>query len=251
MSERIRNAMLAFAVAVALAASAQIPPAPAAVVQRLNYETGNWIQWTGVQALPGRAAIVRSPVRQGRFAARFVVHPGDDPINSSGERSEVYALTGEHEGVNSWWAWSTYFPQDFRPNPGTWNVFTQWHHTGPVCSPPVNFIVDGSARPQRLLLQLRGGWVDPVTCQAQFDRRFRIGTLRRGRWYDFRFHVRWSANPARGLVALWVNGRRVFRRAGIPTLYPGQTVYVKQGFYRNDSGFSTAIYHDGLRRFRP
>lgn len=250
MPQRSRKPVWALPLALVVVALV-VPAADARVLLRLNYETGNFRQWTALQALPGRAAIVRSPTRQGRFAARFVVRPGDDPIGSTGERSEVFAFTGEGEGSNSWWAWSTYFPRGFRPNPGTWNVFTQWHHTGPVCPPPVNFLVDGSARPARLLLHVRGGSLNPVTCEASFDRRWGFARLRRGRWYDFRFHVRWSSNPAGGLVALWVNGRRVLRRAGIPTLYPGQGVYVKQGFYRNDSGLVTAIVHDGLRLYRP
>ncbi|MEX2103682.1 MAG: hypothetical protein WD805_06925, partial [Gaiellaceae bacterium] len=57
------GALLAFAGAV---------PAPggAEILQKLNYETGNLLQWTAIQALPGRASVVRRPVAQGRFAAR-------------------------------------------------------------------------------------------------------------------------------------------------------------------------------------
>jgi len=248
MSERSRKINLGLCIA--LLAGVAGGRADGATVQRLNYETGNLRQWTSVQAVNGSVSIIRAPVRQGRFAARFVVRPSGDPLGLTGERSEVYALTGEGEGVNSWWSWSTYFPRGFRPNPGTWNVFTQWH-TGVSCAPPVSFLVDGSARPQKLLLNLRGGSVDPVTCRAASDRLFRIGTLRRGHWYDFRFHIRWSSDAGSGLATLWVNGRRAVRVAGIPTLYPGHGVYVKQGFYRNRSSLSTVIYHDGLRRFRP
>jgi hypothetical protein len=249
MSERSRKIKLGLCIA--LLAGAACGRADGATIQRLSYETGNFLQWTSVQALSGQAAIVRAPVRQGRFAARFTLRPDNGPLPVASERVEVFAVTGEGEGSNSWWAWSTYFPRGFRPNPGIWNVFTQWHHSGVVCSPPVNFLVDGTARPARLLLSVRGGVLDPVSCGAAFDRRWQIGTLRRGRWYDFRFHVQWSSDPAKGLVSLWINGRHVLRKAGIPTLYPGQGVYVKQGFYRNKSSLSTVIYHDGLRRFRP
>jgi hypothetical protein len=251
MSERTRNFILVLALAVcAGCGGATGDSADAAILQRLNYESGNLRQWSQVQALPGRVSVVRTPVRQGRFAARFVVRPGDDPINSSGERAEVAAATGEVEGTTSWWAWSTLFPGAFRAT-GRWNVFTQWHHTGTTCPPPVSFEVDASVQPARLVLHVRGGAFDPVTCHPAAERRWSFAPLRRGRWYDIRFHVRWSANPAVGLVALRVNGRQVVRATRIATLYPGQAVYVKQGYYRSPAGFSTFVLHDAMRRYRP
>jgi hypothetical protein len=35
------------------------------------------------------------------------------------------------------------------------------------------------------------------------------------------------------------------------TLYKGMGVYLKQGFYRGESGKKTTIIHDGMTRFRP
>ena len=32
------------------------------------------------------------------------------------------------------------------------------------------------------------------------------------------------------------------------TLYPGDGVYVKQGFYRRPSGSVSTVYQDGMRR---
>lgn len=249
MSERSRKTKLGLCIA--LLAGAAAVPADAAIVQRLNYESGNLRQWTAVQALPGRASVVRSPVRQGRFAGRFVVRPGDDPIGASGERAEVFALTGEGEGVESWWAWSTRFPRSFHPNTGGWNVFTQWHHTGSVCSTPVTFAVEKlDGRAPVLKLTVRGGFLNLGNCAAATSE-WRFAPLRRGRWYDFRFHVRWSSNPAAGLVELWVNGRRKIRPTNVATLYTGQGVYLKQGLYRGPSGVSSVVFHDGMRRFRP
>lgn len=251
MSDRSRK--VALGLSIAIAAGAAAAPADGRIVQRLNYESGNLRQWSAVQALPNRAAVVRRPRRQGRFAARFVVRPGDDPINATGERAEVMAFTNEAEGTNSWWAWSTRFPQGFRPNPGSrWNVFTQWHQLGDLfCPPPVQFVVDSTGRRARIVLLVRGGSVNPLTCNNDPERRFVLAPLRRGRWYDFRFHVRWSSDPRVGLVAVWLNGRRVVRRTPLATLYPGTPVYVKQGFYRAESGLSTVVFHDGMRRFSP
>jgi hypothetical protein len=51
-------------------------------------------------------------------------------------------------------------------------------------------------------------------------------------------------------VLVRVNGK-VKVRAHAATLYKGQGVYVKQGFYRGPSSRTTTIYHDGMQRFRP
>src|SRR5437773_7048886 len=148
-----RTRIACFVVALALAAVG-VGDAHAIIIKRLDYETGSFSQWTAVQAVVGGARIVRSPVHQGRFAARFVVRPGDNPIRATGERAEVYTNTGEGEGTESWWAWSTYFPTGFRPNRNsTWNVFTQWHQSGNMCSPPVAFEVNTSLTPAHLRLR--------------------------------------------------------------------------------------------------
>nr|MBA3706030.1 heparin lyase I family protein [Bacteroidota bacterium] len=51
---------------------------------------GNW----GITQMVASDRIQRvtSPVRKGQYAARVQVGPGDDPINSSGERSEVSGM---------------------------------------------------------------------------------------------------------------------------------------------------------------
>ena len=68
-----------------------------------DWETGDRSQWDRFQHKTGgvesdQFAIVQDPVRQGAFAARFTVHPGD-VFNSGGERSEVVrVLAGRRRG---------------------------------------------------------------------------------------------------------------------------------------------------------
>jgi hypothetical protein len=250
MPGRTRLACLTIVLALA-AAGAGAGEAHALILKRLDYESANFRQWSGLDAVTGGARIVASPVRQGNYAARFVVRPGNDPLRSSGERAEAYYFTGEHEGTESWWRWSTYFPTGFRPNSGGWNVFTQWHQTLHTCPPPIAFEVNNYLSPAKLRLHLNGGTLNLSTCRATYSKYWNFVTLRRNRWYNFIFHVKWSGSASVGFVKLTLNGRVVIPLTHIATLYKGQGVSVRQGFYRGRSSLTTTIYHDGLRRYRP
>jgi hypothetical protein len=248
MPGRTRIACLLVVLTLAGAAAGE---AHATIIKRLDYESGNFRQWSGLDSVTGGARIVASPVRQGHYAARFIVRPGDDPLHASGERAEAFYFTGEHEGTQSWWAWSTYFPTGFRPNSGAWNVFTQWHQTLHTCPPPIAFEVNNYLSPATLRLHLNGGTLNTSTCHATTSKLWNFATLRRNRWYNFIFHVKWSASASTGFVKLTVNGRVVIPLTHIATLYKGQGVSVRQGFYRGSSSLTTTVFHDGLRRFHP
>jgi len=171
-----------------------------------------------------------------------VVRPADDPIGSSGERAEVLAGTGEGLGTESWWSWSTYFGDDFVPIANSsWNIFTQWHHSGLSGQSNAHFEVNTNTAPWTLQLRTFGGELD--TNQAVFP----LGSFERNRWFDFVFHVRWAPD-ATGFVELWLNGEQVVPLTNTPTLYFGQGVYLKQGFYRAESNVTSVLYHDGMRR---
>jgi hypothetical protein len=58
-----------------------------------------------------------------------------------------------------------------------------------------------------------------------------------------------TALAAAGLVEVWRNGRKVVRRKHVAPLYYGQGVYLKQGFYRAPAGWTSVVFHDGLRRY--
>ena len=225
------------------------PASDAKLVKRLDYDTGNFSQWTNLHALSHGVQIVRRPRHQGRFAARFVVRPGDNPIGASGERAELLAKTEEKAGTESWWKWSTRFPRSYRPSRGYLNVFTQWHHTGPVCHPPIQFNVNGWERPYRLQLRVAGGSFNPRTCDTGGGGVFDLGPLRKRRWLTFVFHVKWSSQRNTGFVEVWRNGNRVVPRKRVPTLYSGYSVYLKQGYFRKPTNWPVSIYHDGVRRF--
>jgi hypothetical protein len=212
--------------------------AEAKLITRLDFDTGNFEQWTNIHALSSGAQIVRQPRKQGSYAARFVVRPGDDPIDASGERAQVLSKTGEREGTESWWKWSTLFPSGFRPIEGAMNIFSGWHHTGPTCHAPV-----------QIELRISGGKFDPVTCDTSSGGSWTIGKLERGAWQTFVFHVRWSSHDDKGFVQLWRNGEKIVPFTRIATLREGYDVYLKQGYLRRPASWTTEIYHDGTRRF--
>lgn len=233
-------------VVTALVAVAVAGTADARLLKRLDYDSGNFRQWGAKQAVAGGAKIVRT-WHQGRYGARFVVRPGDDPIGASGERAEVWSYTNERAGKSSWWKWSTFFPKNFQTGRHWWNIFTQWHHSGLSCESPVQFVVDYYGNRPRLRLLVNGGQLNG--CSPSSRRAYSLGPLRRGRWITFVFHVRWSPYKSRGFVAVWRNGRKVLPFKRVPTLYAGTFVYVKQGYYRAPTPWTNTVFHDGLRRY--
>lgn len=234
------------AVAVAPPPAGQAPPdvLPGTPIFRGDFETGGLSQWSGLQRVASdRITVVRSPVRQGSFAARFEVRNGDNPIGF-GDRAEVQSSTGESEGAERWYAWSTMLAADY-PSSSAWQVISQWHANANG-SPPLAFYVSG----ENILLQANrysapGSQIGTSTIWR--------GPLRRGQWQDIRMHVKWSGSDAIGFVELWVGGaRQTFddgsTRRAIRTLMPGVGAYFKQGLYRQSGVPGTGVvYHDGLQ----
>jgi MYXO-CTERM domain-containing protein len=199
------------------------------VLWRGDYETGDVAQWDRIDGLASRLTVQQSVVHQGNYALRVELHQGD--VSSSGTRNEVVEANPAHyesEGNDRWYAWSTLFPSDY-PSNNTWQVFTQWHHTGCCGSPPVEFDVLG----ERIQLAHDGGtvlWSTPLV---------------RGVWHDFVVHVFWSSSG--GFVELYYDGQKVLGKTSVQTLYPGEQAYMKQGLYWNANISSVGVlYHDGM-----
>ena len=220
-----------------------------------NYQTGDLNQWHGiVEAAPGRVSIVRSPARPGYpDTARFVVEPGDHTNSPRSERAEVTSTQEQadgYEGVEAWYGWSTLFPTDLHPPAGKTSIFTQWHQTksaaSETCPPNVAFKVDARRAPTTILLTVRGGALSD--CAPQSIMSWDLGPLTSNSWHDFVVHVLWSSDPMVGFVEVWLNGRRVVPVTALATLYTGQGVYLKQGFYRPSSTLTSTIFETATVR---
>ncbi len=233
-------------------APAITPPGPGAAAAALpgreifrgDFETGSLGQWNGLQRVAtDRISVVGSPARDGRYAARFEVRDGDNPIGY-GDRAELQSSTGESEGDERWYSWSTMFAADF-PRSSAWQVVSQWHANADG-SPPLAFYAENDDLV--LTANRMAGPGSPLGAVRLWR-----GPLRRGTWNDIRMHVKWSGSDSVGFVELWIDGvpqkldDGTTRRA-VRTLYPGVGAYFKQGLYRQSGvGGTGVLFHDGLR----
>ncbi|HEX6489828.1 MAG TPA: polysaccharide lyase [Gaiellaceae bacterium] len=233
----------------------QPPPPPpdtsTSTVFRGDWESGSWAPWTGLQSDLGRDvsrqfAIVTSPVRQGSYAARFTVNPGDVYNGTSGERTEViWTGSKEVEGNDYWYAWSTMFATDWvSPD---WGIFLQWHSDLPFV-PPLAFTVFG----QQIYLSTNTGVMGDGVDRRHY---YALTSLDRGSWHDFVMHVHWSATN--GSMTVWhrLGGSGAFTKvldAAGPTMQMQNGVtspnYQKEGLYRSPASFSDTLYQDGYVR---
>jgi polysaccharide lyase-like protein len=194
-----------------------------------------------------RLRIVTSPVRQGRYAARFVVYNGDRPICSTGNRVQhLRRSVNESEGDENYYKWSTMLAPDFPFISDTWQIITQWHGPGGGTQPPVYVFVEGNAIGFRTVEHDSRG-------QSLASRTFWRAPINRGKWHDFVAHIRWSFDRSEGFVELWhrLEGERQYTQV-VPKIY-GRTlveenegVYFVPGYYRGPhAGSPGVVYHDG------
>jgi Polysaccharide lyase len=257
-----------------------------------DFEQGGLSQWDGRDgnrsALDRYFRTVTSPAAPG---SRFAFAATVDPQASSGDvghRSLLYLYpddvasqnkTGAYEGSERWYRTLVYFPGDFRPAPDTtWNWIVEWHNwpNGPCCA-NLAVTIDTTDGGERLSLRSMGGGTpsrpfdDSTTAfdnpSAHVDTYVGDASLDRGHWYELVTHVKWSADPSKGLVEWWVDGRQVVSTR-TSTLFwyadnneniagqtpgPGQAYYM-EGYYRPTklpSGAtdlsSATVFHDGAR----
>lgn len=263
------------------------PPATAPVEGRVLMN-GSWdgrrqprraglpAQWIGFQGKPlGRRTcfqlscarhnlrLVRSPTRDGSFAARFEVRDRDNPFGSD-ERAEVQGRPTGQVNSRRWYTWSVYLPANFNPrgaNAGRFMYLMQWAVEDGAS--PLGLTVDRGHLTLQVLEQSRPGRI--VSAYRPWGVPLRSI---RGRWVDFAMFVRWSTGNA-GQVQIWVDGVQqqmnwpLGNDDGNPaahggvgasvftgrTLVPrGGPTFVKQGIVRSTrlSG-RTIVFHDALR----
>jgi hypothetical protein len=235
---------------------------------RADYEnagccvSGGWhdVQYENERPMSESFSIVSNPVRQGRYAAKVVVQQAYSPFGYNESTEAATGITGQGEGADYYYAWSTMFDPKW-VSPYGWGDIVQfythnWEKFGGP--PPIALDTSGSHIDLAVLTgrfdepgtsadAWRGWYTHPGTSTSSligysFKQNFRIlDTLSLGRWNDFVMHVHWSAHN--GKIQMW------HRLAGaswlpvldvnVPTLRydPGTNVsddigLLKQGLYR-------------------
>jgi hypothetical protein len=209
----------------------------------------------------------------GTKALKVTVKNGDVATNSAGAvqteaRAEVVltkALQGHidqhfREGDDIWFHWYTLFPLDY----GTANGFqawTQWHQSDgfvpPDCKTGCSPVVEFTVKEPNLVLRILGHTYDNANpgcftfeegkCGYKW-----IAPLQKGHWYEMLLHVKWSTDPQKGFMELYVDKQRanptiLDRSITFSTLDGDGLVYMKQGLYRDDAiKIPQTVYHDGM-----
>lgn len=202
------------------------------LVWKGDFETGSLSQWPIVQQVASdRIQIAEDPTRQGNYAARFEVRPGDN-IGNTSPRAEVAAELHEQEGEERYYRWFTMFDQNFPTEfENSFITFTQWRSTN-ESGAYTSFMLWGD----EIELRLDGTrWETPMV---------------KGVWHEFIYHVKWSADPNVGFIELYYDGQLALPKTPAATMdgSPGSGVenYVKQGLYKSDEIPTGVVYHDGF-----
>lgn len=202
--------------------------APAEVIWRGDFETGNTGQWRGAPKSDA-VKIVQDPVREGKYAVRI------DGTNAA-KRGKADRIEFQHEpkppggtseGTERYFGWSVYVPQKFTDSMhsiGYFEARNLWHQ-----------VMDFEVHGQDILYTTR------IPYARRWDGK---GKLTPGRWHDIALHVLWSRDPAKGFVEVWFDGEKVVPKAMTATLFDENPVFLQVGFFRETSDKPETILID-------
>ena len=235
-----------------------------------GFETGDESQWGGLHYnekldKSRQFSVVTSPVRQGKFAAKFIVNNGDEFRQTGGERSDLMRspLFDEKDGDEYWYAWSTFFPEDWQA-PQDWFIFADWHSRyDDVCQ----LLQLEVTTENSLLVKVLTGDIFGYKCFEGSGTAFStskviVKSLSTGLWNDFVIHVKWAATST-GIIEIFhktedlEDFNKVLSLKGIPTLQyrldsnSPASPYFKLAHYRSSvNTHKSTLYHDGFRQGR-
>lgn len=214
------------------------PSSPGEISFRGDWERGitGPGNWTTAQLVePDRLQRVTSPVRQGQYAARVEVRPGDRWRTTSGERAEVANMSREDGSLSPENAASGTqfygFSVRLEPNwqtprgagdpggpatcPGrsrAWGIILQLHGPdqlpgGPAgtfsTSPAFAFNVTDPRAPDAFSVSTNAGELDPNDpFKNQTTYPLSESQLNRDQWVDFILEIHWAADTS-GRINVW------------------------------------------------
>jgi hypothetical protein len=203
----------------------------AEVIWKGDFQTGDLSQWTEVETdNPNRLAVIPTTAPEGyRYSLMTVVTESD--LVNNGHRTEVDYLTDKpQEGEERYYHWKTYFPNNYKSD-NVWQIFTQWHQYTAGGSPPLAIMV----------------WGENIQLGNNLDHYYWTTPLVRGVWHDFIIHVVFSSDASKGGVEVWYDGQHALGLSHGATLFPQDTVFLKQGLYRSPSiTWDQVVYNAGM-----
>lgn len=219
---------------------------------------------------------VTNPVRQGTYAAKFTIAPGDKFGKTAGERGELSGFIMQYkneviggekvdvirnrarEGDDLYFAWSSYFPEGF-PEVYKFLSFMNWHASSGGSVGVLSMRVNDGQNPHIELQRAAGNCPDNTNCISQQHVNQITPDLKYNEWYDFVIHAKFTCGND-GILELWYKTenetayKKMVDLQNIPTLqffkdYCNPT-YMKIGIYRSsgngDEGRTHVIYQDGF-----
>jgi hypothetical protein len=161
-------------------------------------------------------------------------------------------------GSEYWYGFSIFIPDNWATD-SSGEILAQWHNTPDAGeaggSPPLALSVSGAT------WFISNKWdSERVAKKSGYDGSvaYSVGTVGKGEWTDWVFHIKWSYQGKDGLLEVWKNGKRVVQKHGPNTFNDAKGPYFKFGIYkwdwRNPSGgrgnskvSKRVVYHDTVR----
>lgn len=224
------------------------------LIWKSDFENGSLANWSSVQACPGAVSVVRQPVKQGRYAARFRVTDADTHSNcrevpTQDPRAQLVGPPGLFKpGDDVYIGFSTYFKSGFPAVTGdAWLQVFQLYGPPFGGSPTLEIAVRGN----RLTLNSQQDNGHHTLWESHKEIAKGAG------WESVVLRVKWSTDPDVGFVELWHNGTRQVLRNGQQRLrmatfverINGTSSTVYANLYRSSSAKygATSLLHDDIR----
>jgi len=217
-----------------------------------GFESGDFRGWSKEFSQSYSGQVVTSPVRAGKYAARFEIRGGDRAGLLGGYRAEIHEFPRHIAplGSEKWYGFSIYVPRDW-PELNNRTVIGQWHATPDLLrgevwrSPPLAI----RYREGRLRVTARYSKerVQKENDGTRLELYSHPGEFAKGRWHDWVFHVKWAPNED-GFVEAWLDDRRIIDYRGPIGYNDLLGLWFKFGIYRDDHPTTQVLYFDDYRR---
>jgi len=193
--------------------------------------------WNGAIATTGLAGFKHTPYN---ITGSSSVHVVDGPpkairisVPSGSQRAEIEPAVPEFsEGQTRYFRLTYLLPPSFPTDPQGFQLATQWKNDG-TGSPPLELRIEKGR------FVLGGGYGRPGGSRLFATD---VAPVVTGRPVEIVVGIRFSSDPDRGRVDVWIDGAQKiagFRPPG-GTLYPGRSSYWKVGLYRDTGNAATA-----------